>query len=166
MPPYRPSRTSTECRLDRVPKSPAAQPLDLRIVIVFGALVVGLVAPSVPPVLSPLDGVELHHIAGSLDSDAREAVAVIGTRGHTTPIAFASELTDIGASADEVSGQLLRTPAASGSEGLRTRLEDAATSLADAVDQASVAYDDPGRLETSGASVAKVRAALDAISGS
>src|SRR3954447_12295991 len=97
--------------MHRLPNIAGVEQLDLRVAAVFAVLMVVLVAPSIPPVVSPVDSQALRDVASSLDSDARETVQIIGTRDRTTPIVFSSELTDIAASADEVHAGLLRSPA-------------------------------------------------------
>jgi hypothetical protein len=131
----------------RLPRIQSAEPLDLRVAAAFVVLTLGLVAPGLAHALSPTDDQGLQDAASTLESQAREAVALIEHRSGTTDPAFAAELQDLGGQADEMRGDLLRQVVAPGAESKRNQLADAASQVADATDDASLAAGDRSRLD-------------------
>jgi hypothetical protein len=142
----------------RLPRLPSAEPLDLRVAAAFIVLTLGLVAPGIVHALTPTDDEGLQDAASTLESQAREAVALIDRRDHMTDVAFEAELQDLGGAANEARGDLLRRAVEPAAESKRNQLADAASQLADAADDASLAAADRSRLD-------RDRAALDSLIG-
>jgi hypothetical protein len=140
----------------RLPRLPSAEPLDLRVAAAFIVLTLALVAPGIVHALTPTDDQGLQDAASTLESQARETVALIDRRDTMTDVAFAAELQDLGGAADEARSDLLRQAIEPAAESKRNRLADAASQLADAADDASLAGMDRSRLD-------RDRAALEAL---
>jgi hypothetical protein len=130
-----------------LPRLPSAEPLDLRVAAAFVVLTLALVAPGIGRALSPVDEQGLQDAASTLESQAREAVALIEHRGGTTDPAFAAELQDLAGEAEEARSDLLRQAVAPDAVSKRDQLADAASQVADATDDASLAVGDASRLD-------------------
>jgi hypothetical protein len=130
-----------------VPRLKGAEPLDLRVAAGFVVLTLALVAPGLAHALAPTDEQGLQDAASTLESQAREAVALIDHRSGTTDPAFAAELQDLAGAADEMRSDLQRQAVEPGAASKRNELADAASQVADATDDASLAAGDPSRLD-------------------
>jgi hypothetical protein len=131
----------------RLPRLPSAEPLDLRVATAFIVLTLALVAPGLVHALTPTDDQALHDAASTLESHAREAVALIDHRDDMTEVAFAAELQDLGGAAEEARSDLLRQAVEPAAESRRNQLADAASQVVDAADDASLAAGDRSRLD-------------------
>src|SRR4051812_35104796 len=115
--------------------------------------------------LSPVDNDALKDAASTLQSQAREAIALIERRDRTSPLTFSAELQDLGGEADEISSDILHEAVQPDVEAQRDRLADAAAAVADAADEASLAVDDPARLDKARGELQKLVDELDRIGG-
>jgi hypothetical protein len=149
----------------RLPGLPSAEPLDLRIALVFVALTVVLVAPGVMNGLSPLGDAALKDAASTLQSQAREAVAVIERRDRVSALAFSAELQDLGNAAQEIRADLLREAVDASLRSQRDRVAESARQIGDAADDASVAADDRAQLDRDRVTLGKLVRDLDNIGG-
>src|SRR5215210_3251570 len=131
----------------RLPRLPTGEPLDLRVATAFIVLTLALVAPGIAHALSPTDDQGLRDAASTLESQAREAVALIERRDSITDVTFAAELRDLGGAAEEARSDLLRQSVEPAAESKRNELANAASQLADATDDASLAAGDRSRLD-------------------
>jgi hypothetical protein len=145
---------------------PSAEPLDLRVAAAFIVLTLALVAPGIVHALTPTDDQGLQDAASTLESQAREAVALIDRRGGMTDVAFAAELRDLGGAAEEARSDLLRHAVEPAAELKRNQLADAASQLADATDDASLAGTDRSRLDRDRAALEALIATLHELGGS
>jgi hypothetical protein len=149
----------------RLPRLPNVEPLDLRVAAAFVVLTLALVAPGIVHALTPTNDQGLQDVASTLESQAREAVALIDRRDHMTEVAFAAELQDLGGAADEARGDLLRQAVEPAAESKRNQLADAASQLADAADDASLAAADRSRLDRDRAALETLIQALHELGG-
>jgi hypothetical protein len=149
----------------RVPPLPGSEPLDLRIAGAFLVLVVVLVAPGIARGLSPVDGDGLEDAASTLESQAREALALIERREATTDLAFSAELQDLGGAAEETRSSLLHQAVDPGVTSNRDEIATAAGKLADAAADASVAGHDRMRLDRDRATLQGLIEALHRLVG-
>ena len=140
----------------RLPRIPSAEPLDLRIAAAFIVLTLALVAPGIVHALTPADDQGVQDVASTLESQAREAVALIDRGDRMTQQAFAAELQDLGGAAEEARSNLLRQAVDPGAESRRNQVADAAGRLRDATEDASLAASDRSRID-------RDRAALDTL---
>jgi hypothetical protein len=131
----------------RLPHIQNAEPLDLRVAAVFIVLTLVLFAPGIAHALSPADMQDTRDAASVLESQGREALALIAHREGTTDLAFSAELEDLAGTAQEVRDDLLREAVESTAAASRDKVADLAGQLADAVDDASLAVGDRARLE-------------------
>jgi hypothetical protein len=131
----------------RVPRPQGHEPLDLRVAAAFVVLTLVLVAPGLVHALTPTDEQGLQDAASTLESQAREAVALIEHRSGTTDPAFAAELQDLAGEAEEMRSDLLRQAVTPDAMSKRDQLADAASQVADATDDASLAAADRARLD-------------------
>jgi hypothetical protein len=132
---------------ERLPRGPGTAPLDRRVAAVYVVLILALVAPGVGNLLSPLDDTTVGDAASSLESHARSAIVFIDRRRSATDALFGAELQDVARATDETRSELLRQAVASGVAKKRDDLADAASSLSDAIDDASRAGADEQRLQ-------------------
>jgi hypothetical protein len=137
----------------RVPRLPNTEPIDLRIAAVFVAVTVALMVPGVIHALSSLDTESLQDAASTLESQAREAIALVERRDQLTTRMFSAELQDLGGAAQGIRDDILREAVEPAEQQQRDRLADAAGKLADAADDASIGVDDRGRLDRDRASI-------------
>jgi len=140
-----------------LPSLPNSEPLDKRIAVPFLVLAIVLVAPGVPQVFSPTDKVTLRDTVSELQSQVREATVLIDQRDATTRLYFASELDDLGASADETRDELREQPYEPSVADTRSTVIDALDRFSTAADDAAVSFDQRARL-------AEVRSKLEEIS--
>jgi hypothetical protein len=137
----------------RAPRLPNTEPIDPRILAVFVALTVALIVPGVIRGLSPLTSDSLQDAASTLESQAREAIALVEHRDRLTTQMFSAELQDLGGAAQEIRDDILREAVEPAVQQQRDRLAEAAGKLADAADDASIAVDDRGHLDRDRASI-------------
>jgi hypothetical protein len=149
----------------RLPRTESAEPLDLRVAAAFVVLTLALVAPGLVHALTPTDEQGLKDAASTLESQARQAVALIDHRSGTTDAAFAAELQDLAGEAEEMRSDLLRQAVAPGAEKKRDQLADAASEVSDATDDASLAAGDGSRLDQDRDKLQTVIQTLDELAG-
>jgi hypothetical protein len=149
----------------RLPRTESAEPLDLRVAAAFVVLTLALVAPGLVHALTPTDEQGLKDAASTLESQARQAVALIDHRSGTTDAAFAAELQDLAGEAEEMRSDLLRQAVAPGAEKKRDQLADAASEVSDATDDASLAAGDGSRLDQDRDKLETVIQTLDELAG-
>jgi hypothetical protein len=149
----------------RLPRPQGAEPVDLRVAAAFVVLTLVLVAPGLVHALTPTDDQGLQDAASTLESQAREAVALIDHRSGTTDPAFAAELQDLAGQAEEMRSDLQRQAIAPGAESKRNQLADAASQVADATDDASLAGGDRSRLDQDRAKLETVIQTLHELGG-
>jgi hypothetical protein len=147
----------------RLPQIQNAEPVDLRIAAVFVLLTLALVAPGIAHALSPADDQDTRDAASALESQGREALALIGHRDGTTDLAFSAELEDLAGTAQEIRDDLLREAVESTAAPARDKVADLAGQLADAADDASLAVGDRGRLDRDRATLEQVVQALHGV---
>jgi hypothetical protein len=139
-----------------LPPLPNSEPLDKRIALPFLVLAIALVVPGVPQVFSPTDEVALRDTVSELQSQVKDATVLIDRRDGTTRLYFASELDDLGASADEARDELREQPFEPSVADTRSTVIEALDEFSTAADDAAVSFDERARL-------AEVRSKLEDI---
>jgi hypothetical protein len=149
----------------RLPRLPSGEPIDLRIAAAVVVLTLALAAPGIAHALGPVDDQGLDDAASTLESQAREAMALIDHRDGTTDLAFSAELQDLAGAADEARTSLLHQAVRPDAVAKRDQLADVAARLVDAADDASLALGDRQRLTRDRAALAGAAQALHELRG-
>ena len=147
----------------RLPQLPTAEDVDLRVAAVFVVVTLALMAPGIVHALSPADDQDVKDAASTLESQGREALALMAHRDGTTDLAFSAELEDLAATAQEIRDDLLREAVQPAAAGSRDKVADLAGQLAAAADDASLAVGDRQRLDRDQATVDGLVTALHAL---
>lgn len=106
---------------------------------------------------------DLRDTVSELESEVREAVLLVDESDSTTGPYFASEVGDLGTRAEEARDELLEREAEPDAAALRRGVIDAADRLANAAQDASLAYDDPKALADARRQLEEVGRTLDGL---
>jgi hypothetical protein len=149
----------------RLPRLPSGEPIDLRITAAVAVLTLALAAPGIAHALAPVDDQGLDDAASTLESQAREAVALIDHRDGTTDLAFSAELQDLAGAADEARSSLLHQAVQPNAVARRDQLAEVAARLTVAAGDASLGLADRARLTRDRAALEAVVQALHDMTG-